>query len=232
MIRLTGISKAFFVRGQRRIVADNISAAFPGGVSVGLLGRNGAGKSSLLSMIAGTLEPDAGEIERIGTVSWPVGFRGSFNREMTGAENVRFVARIHGVDTDELSDFVEDFAELGPHYHLPFRTYSSGMRSRLSFGVSMGIHFDTYLIDEVTSVGDAIFKAKSNRVFEERLKNSGAIMVSHSMSKLRKMCTAGAVLEGGRLYWHDTIDGAIEHHMHNMATTYGAPVEDVPEDDD
>ena len=122
MIRLSDISKTFVVRGQRRTVADAITATFPSGVSVGLLGRNGAGKSSLLSMIAGTLEPDAGRIERFGTVSWPVGFKGSFNREMTGAENVRFVARIHGVDTDELSDFVEDFAELGPHYHLPFRT--------------------------------------------------------------------------------------------------------------
>jgi capsular polysaccharide transport system ATP-binding protein len=232
MIRLSDISKTFVVRGQRRTVADAITATFPSGVSVGLLGRNGAGKSSLLSMIAGTLEPDAGRIERFGTVSWPVGFKGSFNREMTGAENVRFVARIHGVDTDELSDFVEGFAELGPHYHLPFRTYSSGMRSRLSFGVSMGIRFDTYLIDEVTSVGDAIFKAKSTRVFEERLKHSGAVMVSHSMSKLRKLCRAGAVLEEGRLYWHDTIEEAIEHHMRNMAATYGAPVEDLPDDDD
>ncbi|MFX4296231.1 ABC transporter ATP-binding protein [Sulfitobacter sp. DFL-23] len=122
---------------------------------VTLLGRNGAGKSSLLRMVAGTMEPTSGRIVSNGTISWPVGFAGSFHNELTGAQNVRFVARIYGVDTGDLVDFVQGFAEVGQHFHLPLKSYSSGMKSRLAFGTSMGIAFDTYLIDEVTAVGDA-----------------------------------------------------------------------------
>lgn len=204
------------MRGQRKIVADNINATFPSGVSVALLGRNGAGKSSLLDMVAGSIRPDHGRIVTEGTVSWPVGFAGSFHKELTGAQNVRFIARIYGVDTRSLLDFVEDFAELDKHFHLPFRTYSSGMRSRLAFGVSMGIRFDTYLVDEVSAVGDASFKKKSNKVFTERLRESGAIVVSHSMRMVRKQCQAGAVLENGVLTYFDDLDEAIARHEANM----------------
>ena len=175
MIRLINLSKTFWVRGVPKVVADNISATFPTGARVGLLGVNGAGKSSLLSMIVGTLAPDSGEVISDGTISWTVGFLGSFHRDLTGAQNTRFVARIYGVDTQGLSDFVEDFAELGQQFYQPFRSYSSGMRSRLSFGVSMGIRFDTYLVDEATSVGDAVFQTKSNRVFLDRMHQSSAV---------------------------------------------------------
>ena len=138
---------------------------FPTGAVVGLLGRNGAGKTTLMQMIAGTMEPTSGRILSDGSISYPVGFAGSFHRDLTGAQNTRFVARIYGIDTEALVAFVEDFAELGKHYHLPFRTYSAGMRARLAFGVSMGIPFDFYLIDEVTAVGDANFREKSREVF-------------------------------------------------------------------
>jgi capsular polysaccharide transport system ATP-binding protein len=147
-----------------------------------------------------------------GTISWPVGFAGSFHAELTGAQNVRFVARIYGVDTDELVDYVADFAELGQHYHQPFASYSSGMKSRLAMGTSMGIHFDTYLVDEVTSVGDADFRAKSQRVFNDRMANSGAIVVSHSMPMIRNMCDMGAVLDRGVLSVFDDLDEAIAYH--------------------
>ncbi len=131
------------------------------------MGRNGAGKSTLLSMIAGTTDFESGFIRSEGTISWPVGFRGSFHPDLTGAQNTRFVARVYGVDTDELLEFVQAFSNLGEHFNAPIRSYSSGMRSRLSFGISMGIHFDTYLVDEVTSVGDASFKAKSFQVLKQ-----------------------------------------------------------------
>ena len=147
MIRLENVSKTFWMRGQPKVVADDITVTFPTGASVALLGRNGAGKSSMMAMLSGALAPDTGAIHSTGTISWPVGFRGSFHGEMTGAQNTRFIARIYGVDSDELTAFVEEFAELGQHFHLPFRSYSSGMQARLSFGVSMGLHFDTYLID-------------------------------------------------------------------------------------
>lgn len=216
MIRLQNLTKTYVLEGRRKTVANNITAVFPSGVSVALLGRNGAGKSSLLRMISGEMMPTSGEILSDGTISWPVGFSGSFHREMTGEQNCRFLARVYGIDTDEMVEFVKDFAELGEHFLLPIRTYSSGMKARLAFGVSMAVPFDTYLVDEVSAVGDAAFKAKSNRVFNERMSTAGAIVVSHSMGMLRKTCQAGAVLENGRLsYWHD-IEDAIKQHLANM----------------
>lgn len=216
MIRLAGVQKTFRLDGTQKIVARNLNFTFPTGQAVGLLGRNGAGKSSLLSMLAGTLQPDAGRITSDGTISWPVGFAGSFHADMTGAQNTRFVARIYGVDTDQALDFVQDFAGLGPHFHLPIRSYSAGMRARLAFGISMAVPFDTYLIDEVTAVGDGAFARKSSRVLKERLQTSGAVIVSHSMPLLRDLCTAGAVLEDGRLFYYARIAKAIEHHDHLM----------------
>ena len=216
MIRLIDLCKTYHVNGVPTVVADNINATFPTGVSVALLGRNGAGKSSLLRLISGTMAPSSGRIIADGAISWPVGFAGSFHGDLTGAQNVRFVARIYGVDTDALVEFVEDFAELGEHFHLPFRTYSTGMRARLAFGLSMGIRFDTYLVDEVTSVGDAAFRKKSEAVFLERMRESGAIVVSHNMPFIRRICEAGAVLEDGRLTWHDNVEDAIAHHQENM----------------
>lgn len=212
MIRLENVTKTYVLSGQRKTVADDVTVEFPSKVSVGLLGRNGAGKSSLLRMIAGTMNPDAGRIVSSGLVSWPVGFSGSFHPELTGAQNVRFIARIYGVDTDALVAFVQDFAGLGMHYHLPFRSYSSGMRSRLAFGTSMGIKFDTYLVDEVTSVGDAVFRKKSERVFNARMANAGAIVVSHSVGMLERMCQAGAVLENGKLFYYPDIKDALRHY--------------------
>ncbi|WP_045388313.1 ABC transporter ATP-binding protein [Falsirhodobacter sp. alg1] len=227
MIRLENLTKTFYLYGQRKTVADNLNATFPSRTAVALLGRNGAGKTTLLKMIAGTVEPSAGRILSTGTISWPVGFAGSFHPELTGAQNTRFVARIYGVDTNALIAFVEEFAELGKHFHLPFRTYSSGMRSRLAFGVSMGIPFETYLIDEVTSVGDASFKAKSSAYLTARLEHSAAIMVSHSMGMVRRICSAAAVLENGQLTYYEDLDEAIAHHERNM-NVHGEP---IPDDD-
>lgn len=217
MIRLENLTKIFTLEGRRKVVMQNVNIEFPSGLSVALLGRNGAGKSTLLQMIAGTQAPTSGRIVSTGSISWPVGFAGSFHPELSGVQNTRFVARIYGVDSDELVDFVEDFAGLGQHFHLPFKTYSSGMRSRLAFGVSMGIPFDTYLVDEVTSVGDAAFKMKSSTVFKARMETAGAFVVSHSMRMVRDMCQVGVVLENGKLTYYDDIEAAIAHHERNMA---------------
>ena len=217
MIVLDHLSKIFALRGREKIVADDINAVFPTGAVIGLLGRNGAGKSTLMSMIAGTMEPTSGQILTTGSISYPVGFAGSFHGELTGAQNARFVARIYGIDTQEMLDYVEDFAELGKHFDLPFRTYSSGMRSRLAFGVSMAIPFDFYLIDEVTSVGDASFRAKSSQVFLDRMEKAGALFCSHSMPMVKDLCDMGAVLEHGKLHLYEDVEEAIAHHEANMA---------------
>lgn len=216
MIRLENLTKAYWYKGQAKYIAKGITATFPSGIPIGLLGRNGAGKSTLLQMIAGTISPDSGRVRVQGTISWPIGLAGGVHPELSGAQNVRFIARIYGVDTEELVDFVEGFAELGLNFRQPVRTYSSGMRSRLNFGISMGIRFDTYLIDEVTAVGDAAFRAKSQELFDARMASSGAILVTHSSMMLKAMCKAGAVLENGELRYFDDVDEAIEVNDRNM----------------
>jgi capsular polysaccharide transport system ATP-binding protein len=212
MIRLENLTKSFWIKGERKVVIDDLSLTLPTGKSLALLGRNGAGKSTLLEIIAGTLPPDSGQVLSDGTISWPVGLASSFHGDLTGAENVRFIARIYGVDTDQLVTFVADFSELGPSYYMPMRTYSSGMRSRLTFGASMGIKFDTYLVDEVTAVGDQAFKRKSQQIFLERVKNASAILVNHSMGEVRKFCNAAVVLENGKAKYFADLEEAIALH--------------------
>ena len=217
MIRFENLTKSFYMRGERRVLIDNLNLTLPTGRSLALLGRNGAGKSTLLQMIAGTMRADSGQIVSDGSISWPVGFGGSFHKDLTGAQNVRFIARIYGVDTESLLAFVDDFAELGKFYHMPVRAYSSGMKSRLTFGASMGIRFDTYLVDEVTAVGDAVFKRKSRAVFVDRMRHSSAIMVSHSMGQLRRFCNAGVVLENGQMQYFEDLEEAIAVHEEIMS---------------
>ena len=213
MIEFQDISKGFWVRGEYHPVIRNLNLTLPSGRSLALLGRNGAGKSTLLSIVAGTMRPDSGQIISDGSISFTVGYAGSFHGEMTGAQNTRFVARIYGVDSDELTDFVEDFAEIGKHFHMPVRTYSSGMKSRLAFGISMGIKFDTYLIDEATATGDERFKRKSREVFRARMAESSAVMVSHSMGEIRNFCDAGLILHQGEIEFFDDVEDAIERHQ-------------------
>ncbi|PID95759.1 MAG: ABC transporter ATP-binding protein [Alphaproteobacteria bacterium] len=221
MIVLENLTKIFRGGRQNTIIADHINAVFPTGESVALIGRNGAGKSTMLGMIAGTIVPSSGRILSDGTMSWRVGYAGSFHGELTGVQNIRFVARIYGVDSDALVAYVKEFADLGAHFYRPFRTYSSGMRARLAMGASMGIDFDTYLVDEVTSVGDASFRAKSRQIFMERMKNSSSVVVSHSMPFIRKTCTRAAILSNGKLTVYDDVDKAIHIHEKNMGVARG-----------
>lgn len=219
MIEFFNVSKIFkTARGPQTLLQD-VNICFPSKKSVALLGRNGAGKSSLLKMISGAITPDSGRIETKGSISWPVGFSGSFHQHLTGVQNTRFIARVYGIDTDELVDFVQEFAQLGEHFKLPVRSYSSGMRSRLAFGISMGIHFDTYLIDEVTSVGDAAFREKCNLYFSERLSNSGAIVVTHSPRMVRLLCEEAVVLHNGSCQYFKDLEEGIAVHHENLGTT-------------
>ena len=169
-----------------------------------------------MSIIAGNMRPDAGQVLSDGTISWPIGQTGAVHPQMTGAQNARFLARVYGVDSGELVEFVEDFARLGEHFHMPVRTYSSGMKARLAFGLSMGVKFDIYLIDEVTSAGDAAFRARSAALFHERMATSDAIMVNHNLNDLKEFCDAALILEHGKLSYFDDLEEAIELHKRNM----------------
>ncbi|WP_420857395.1 ABC transporter ATP-binding protein [Marivivens marinus] len=217
MINIEGLWKSYKVGNTRKYVARGIDLTLPTGSSVALLGRNGAGKSTLLRMIAGIEDPDEGQITSTGSISWPVGFAGSFHPDLSGAQNVRFVGRVYGVDTDDLVSYVREFSDIGPHFNAPFRTYSAGMRSRLAFGLSMGIDFDTYLIDEVTSVGDAAFRETSAKVLQERTKDRSAIIVTHSMPLLKQLCSTAVLLTEGRATFFDDIEDAIKAHEDAMS---------------
>jgi len=216
MIEFDKVSKHYLTSTRRKTVLDRLSLVLPAGAKIGLLGRNGAGKTTLLGMVAGVIQPDSGSIRCRGAMSWPLGFGGSFHGLLTGAQNVRFVARIYGIDTDSLVDYVQDFAELGDFMDMPVRTYSSGMKARLAFGMAMGVAFDWYLVDEVTAVGDAAFKKKSLATFRSRLKDAGLLMVSHSINTIRSYCESGLVLEGGRAHYYPDVRDAVEAHRLNM----------------
>ena len=217
MIEFDNVSKHYLTPSSRKVVLDRLSLTLPTGSKVGVLGRNGAGKSTLLGMIAGIVRPDAGSIRCTEAISWPLGLGGSFHPQLTGAQNVRFVARIYGMDTDALVAYVADFAEIGEFMDMPVRTYSSGMKARLGFGMSMGIAFDWYLVDELTAVGDSRFKKKSLALFRHRLKDAGMLMVSHSINTIRTYCTSGLVLDGGRASYYPDIADAVAAHESNMA---------------
>lgn len=218
MIEFHKVTKSYRTTARRKVLLEDFSLVLPKGRKVGVLGRNGAGKSTLLGMVAGIAKPDSGYIRRHASVSWPLGFKGSFNGDLTGAQNVRFTARVYGVDTDALVRYVQDFAELGDFMDMPIRAYSSGMKARIAFGMSMGISFDWYLVDEITAVGDSAFKKKSLKVFKNRLKDAGMLMVSHSTGTIRKYCDAGLVLEGGKALYFEDVEEAIALHEGNMAS--------------
>lgn len=199
-------------------VLKDVNLHIPAGISVGLVGRNGAGKSTLLRLIGGMDTPDKGEIKRLGKISWPIGLSGGFQGSMTGRQNVKFVARVHGGD-DRLPEIirqVEQFAELGSAFDKPVKTYSSGMRSRLAFGLSLAFDFDVYLSDEATSVGDVSFKKKATEAFRERVGSASLIMVSHSISILKDLCQAGIWLDQGRAIWYDKLDDAIRDYHQSI----------------
>ncbi len=173
MIELRKVTKVYKTKVGRNVVLDDISLTIPPRRGLGIIGRNGAGKSTLLRIIGGAEQPTAGDVIRRGRVSWPLGFAGGFNGSLTGEENCRFVARIYGLQYDYVVEKTRSFAEIGDYFFMPVRTYSSGMRARVAFGLSMAIDFDMYLVDEITAVGDKLFRKKCRAAFDERRERAG-----------------------------------------------------------
>lgn len=217
MIRIENLTKSYRTPKGRHYVFKNLNIELPSNKSVALIGRNGAGKSTLLRMIGGIDRPDSGRIVTDSSISWPVGLAGGFQGSLTGRENVKFVARLYS-KSDELKEkvgFVEDFAELGKYFDMPIKTYSSGMRSRLGFGLSMAFNFDYYLVDEVTSVGDARFKKKCEEMFKEKHKTSNFLMVSHSLNSLKIYCDSALLIDRNNsvCYFEDISDAISQYNI-------------------
>jgi capsular polysaccharide transport system ATP-binding protein len=204
--------------GMGKWVLQGVSFTIPPKLNVGLVGRNGAGKSTLLRLIGGIDTPTRGLVERRCNVSWPMGFGGGLAASLTGRQNAKFVCRIHGHEED-LQDrlrYIEDFAELGESFDEPIKTYSSGMKSRLQFGLSLAFDFDVYISDEVTATGDAAFRDKAAAAFQALSDRAGLIMVSHGEGTLKEFCKAGIWLHEGRAYWFDSINDALTEYKKSL----------------
>ena len=217
MIELKNISKSYRINQGWNKVLDKISVTFPSHRNIGIFGLNGAGKSTLLRLIGSVEAPDSGEIYRTVKVSWPIGFSGGILPEMTGREGTRFVSRIYGADINETEKFVYEFSELGRYYDMRVKTYSSGMRSRLSFAISMAMEFECYLVDEITSVGDQRFKKKYRDEFFARKERASLIMVSHQTSTIKDSCDMAAVLFEGKLNLYNSVDEGVKIYEETIA---------------
>lgn len=212
MIRLEGVNKTYGTRSGPVHVLRDVDLTVESGERVGILGRNGAGKSTLIRLISGAEFPTSGYVHRGMSVSWPLAFGGAFQGSLTGFDNLRFICRIYGVDPADKLPFVEEFSELGIYLREPVKNYSSGMRARLAFAISMLIEFDCFLIDEIIAVGDARFHEKCNHELFVKRADRALIIVSHDPSYIREHCTRAAVLHAGSLSHFDSIDEAYEFY--------------------
>jgi len=213
MIRLEGVTKYFPTKHGRKYILRDVTMTIPSGVNLGILGRNGAGKSTLMRMLGHIEFPNRGKILSNHTFSWPLGLGGGFVGSMTGRANVKFVCRLYNrtpQQIEEIIEYVKEFSELGDYFDMPIKTYSSGMKSRLSFGLSLAFDFDYLLIDETLSVGDARFKKKSKEALMKKIENCNILLVSHDMNTLRELCQAGIVLDSGQMHYFESIEDAIE----------------------
>ena len=213
MIELRALTKSFVTPKGRHYVFKDLNAILPENKSVALLGKNGAGKSTLLRIIGGIDFADSGQVITKKSISWPVALSGGFQGSLTARQNVRFVARLY-VDTEEQVDyvvrFVEEFAEIGKYYDMPIKSYSSGMRSRIGFGLSMAFNFDYYLLDEVGAVGDASFRKKSQNLLNELKESSNLIMVSHDLKDLTQNCDVAFLVRDGKAEYFEDVQEAVE----------------------
>lgn len=217
VIRFDKVSKSYHGRKFEKRVFSDISFTIERGEAIGICGANGAGKSTLMRLLSGVEQPTSGTVTRNMTTSWPIGYASCFQTSLTGADNARFIARVYRKPEEELLAYVEDFAQLGPYFRQPVKTYSAGMAARLAFGVSLAIEFDCYLVDEITGAGDERFRARSEAALAARREKGTLVMISHDPHTLAAYCTRGAVLFGGSLIHFDDVREACEVHSRLQA---------------
>jgi capsular polysaccharide transport system ATP-binding protein len=212
MIELQNLTKSYPVKNGMRYVLRDVSVVIPGRTNIAVLGPNGAGKSTLLRLIGGAEAADSGTIITDEAISWPLGLASGFQGSLTGRQNVLFVCRVNGLGPDESRYVIKQvmaFAELGEYFEMPVTTYSSGMRARLGFGLSMAFEFDVYLIDELTSVGDVIFREKADAAFEQIRKRASLIFVTHNLRTIKESCQAALFMRDGMADFYPNIDDGL-----------------------
>ncbi len=210
MIRIRNIHKSYRVHGQSKVILDGINLDIPAGHKLAVMGRNGAGKSTLIRLIGRVELPTKGSIEHTMRVSWPLGFSGAFQGSLTGVDNMRFISRIYQKDILELTRIVDGFAELGDALYKPVKTYSSGMRARLAFALSIAIDFDCYLIDEVILVGDQRFHERCREQLFDRRAGRALVIASHDTGLLTQICDSAIVLSNGLATHFNDVSEAAE----------------------
>lgn len=212
MIKLHNVSKFFKTNEGRKYILKQVTLELPADKNIGILGRNGTGKSTIMRMLGQIDFPNQGKITSDKSFSWPLGLSGGFVGNMTGKANVKFVCRLYGKSRREMKEiikYVKDFSELDDYFDMPIKTYSAGMKSRLSFGLSLSFDFDYLLIDETLSVGDAKFRKKSKAALLEKIETCNVLLVSHDMGTLRDICHAGIVVNKGKIEYFKDINDAI-----------------------
>jgi capsular polysaccharide transport system ATP-binding protein len=212
MIELLNLAKSYPTRTGVHHVLKGVHLTVSPGQRIGILGRNGSGKSTLVRILSGAERPTSGVVRRSMSVSWPLAFGGAFQGKLTGLDNFKFICRIYGVDPNARLPYVEDFAELGRYLFEPVKSYSSGMRARLAFAISMSIEFDCFLIDEIIAVGDARFTARCEVELFEKRKDRAFVLVSHEAHNIRERCDSAAVLHNGQMQIFDDVDAAYEFY--------------------
>lgn len=209
-IRIRDLVKDYHTPIGRRRVLDGISFQVRPGEKIAVLGRNGAGKSTLVKLIGGVEPPTSGAIEKGLFMSWPLAFAGGLEGNMSGFDNIRFIARLYDRPQPEMIAFVDDFAELGRQLYVPVRNYSTGMRMRLSFALTLAIDFECFLIDEVISVGDQRFHQKCYDALFVQRRKCAMILVSHDIDIIGKFCDRALVLKEGRGRVFDDVEFALK----------------------
>ncbi|WP_088183177.1 ABC transporter ATP-binding protein [Sphingobium sp. Z007] len=213
MIVCENLSKSYAHGSSRKLVLNNVNLEVRRGERLAVLGRNGVGKSTLIKLIGGVEKPTVGKVTRTMSVSWPLGFSGGFQGSLTGYDNARFIARIYNRDYTKIREQIEEFSELGRQLRMPVKTYSSGMRARLAFGLSLAVEFDCYLIDEVILVGDQNFHRKCHHELFEKRADRAMVLASHSMEVVKEYCTRAILIDGGRVSQFDEVSAAIDAYL-------------------
>ena len=213
MIELRDVVKRYPMRHGMATVLDHLNLQVGRGEKLGILGRNGSGKSTLIRLISGAEAPTSGRVSRSMSVSWPLAFGGAFQGALTGMDNLRFICRIYNADIERVIPQVRDFSELGKYLDEPVRSYSSGMRARLAFALSLAVEFDCFLIDEVIAVGDSRFHEKCNVELFEKRKDRAMVIVSHQPENIVEHCDRAAVLHEGKLHCFDNVAKAYDFYL-------------------